>query len=271
MMNFDQKDRFLALLGVERREPSLNGLRELLRAQMARVPFENISKLYYLQHDDLRDIPNLDTYLDGVERFHFGGTCYSNNPYFHQLLASLGYDAKLCGADMNDPDVHFAIMVRLGGREYLVDTGYAAPFNFPLPRDLTENYELISGEDRYVLSPQDATGRSRLEIFRDDKLRHHYLAKPAARTVADFGKVIRDSFQDYSTFMNSIVLTRFVGDRFVRIHNLTLTVARGEEYERRILADRDELVQAIEELFEIPAQITAGVVEKLGSLVDAWK
>ncbi|MBT3222726.1 MAG: hypothetical protein HN348_26930, partial [Proteobacteria bacterium] len=53
----------------------------------------------------LRDIPSLDQYLQGLER-GFGGTCYSNNWYLHQLLKLLGYEVMFCGADMEDPDAH---------------------------------------------------------------------------------------------------------------------------------------------------------------------
>ena len=34
------------------------------------------------------------------------------------------------------------------------------------------------GRDRYVLRPLDAAGCSRLDMYRDGKLRHGYLAKP---------------------------------------------------------------------------------------------
>jgi hypothetical protein len=42
-------DHYLTILGVVRREPSLEALRELLAAHLTRIPFENISKLYYRQ------------------------------------------------------------------------------------------------------------------------------------------------------------------------------------------------------------------------------
>jgi len=238
---------------------------------MTHVPFENISKLLYLQRDGIRNIPSLENYLNGIEQFNFGGTCYSNNSFFQQLLVGLGYDARLCGADMNNPDVHLVIRVLLDSREYLIDVGYAAPFDIPLPRDLHEDYVIRSGEDRYVLKPQDSGGRSRLEMYHDGVLKHGYIAKPEARSITEFSDVILDSFRYDSTFMNSILLTRFLEDRFIIIHNLTLTKTCGEVYEQRVLADRDELTQAVDELFGIPAHITAGVVQKLGSFGDAWE
>lgn len=155
--------RYLNLLGVKRQKPSTNALFELVKAQLIKVPFENVSKLYYKKHYNHRGLVNLETFLDGIERFHFGGTCYPNNYFFYQLLARLGYQIKLCGADMLNPDVHLVSVVSIEQREYLVDVGYAAPFLRPLPRDLTTDHIIVLGRDQYVLKPQDAKGYSHME------------------------------------------------------------------------------------------------------------
>ena len=133
-----------------------------VQAQLVKVPFENVSKLYYKKHHNHQGLPNLEFFLDGIERFHFGGTCYSNNYCFYQLLVNLGYQIKLCGADMFNPDVHLVSVVTVEQQEYLVDVGYAAPFLTPLPRDLTTDYVIVLGRDQYVLKPQDAQGCSQM-------------------------------------------------------------------------------------------------------------
>jgi len=219
--------RYLAILGVVRREPSLEALRELLAAHLTRVPFENISKLYYRKRLGLVNLPAIRLYLEGIDKYHFGGTCYSNNYYFHLLLRSLGYEAKLCASDMKTPQIHALNMIMIEGREYLADTGYAAPLLEPIPRDLTADYETILGRDRYVLRPQDADGSSRLELYRDGVLRHGYLAKPEPKTIEDFSKVIAASFSADATFLNSVLLVRFYPGRSVLIHNLTLIESDG--------------------------------------------
>jgi arylamine N-acetyltransferase len=262
--------RYLAVLGVPRREPTSEALRELVAAHLTRVPFENISKLYNRKHHDLADLPPLQLYLDGIERYHFGGTCYSNNFHFYSLLASLGYDVKLCAADMKTPDVHAVIMVNVDGREYLVDAGYGAPFLSPLPRDLATDYIVELGRDRYILRPQDAIGRSRLEMYRDGQLKHAYLAKPAARRIEEFRHVIAGSFRPDATFLNSLLLTRFYSDRAVMIHNWTLVESQGSESIVRPLASRDQVVAAVEEHFDMPRAIVAEAVNELGDLQDPW-
>ncbi len=266
----DVVDRYLALLGVGRTKPSLAVLRDLVAAHLTRIPFENISKLYYRKALGLETLPDIRLYLDGIERYHFGGTCYSNNCHFHLLLRSLGYEAKLCAADMNTPDVHAVNMIMVDGREYLVDTGYAAPFLEPIPRDLQTGYEIRLGRDRYVLQPQDARGCSRLQLFRNEILRHGYLAKPAPRTLEDFGRVIAASFSADATFLNALLLARFWPGHGVTIHNLSVIESRGEESTVRELQSHEDLVEAIEHHFGIPRQIVGEAINQLNMLQDPW-
>lgn len=263
-------DRYFAILGVARREPSLAALRDLVAAHLTRIPFENISKLYYRKRLGLVNLPPIQLYLDGIEQYHFGGTCYSNNYHFHLLLRSLGYEAKLCASDMKTPQVHALNMIKIEEREYMADTGYAAPLLEPIPRDLAVDYETRLGRDRYVLKPQDANGCSRLELYRDGVLRHGYLAKPEPRKIEDFSKVIAASFSADATFLNSVLLVRFYPGRSVLIHNLTLVESEGNRSTTHELANRDELIAAIEQHFGIAREIVREAVDQLGNLQDAW-
>jgi arylamine N-acetyltransferase len=263
-------ENYLHLLGVQRRRPSIDALFEIVQAHLLRVPFENVSKLYYKKHQGLCSLPGLDLFLDGIQHFHFGGTCYANNYYLYQLLANLGYQIKLCGADMSKPDVHLVSMVTVEKREFLVDAGYAAPFLTPLPLDLTTDYIIELGRDRYVLKPRDAKDCSRMELYRDGNLKHGYLAKPVPRQIREFGQVIADSYRDDATFMNALLLARFFPERSIVIHNLTVIESRGAKADIRTLASRDELSQAISEQFSIPKDITEEVLSGLGELGDAW-
>ena len=260
--------RYLGLLGIQKRPPSFDALRELVAAQMMHVPFENVSKLYYRKRLGLNGIPDITTYLDGIGRYHFGGTCYSNNYYFYLLLRNLGYAAKLCGADMNTPNAHLTVMVMIHEREYLIDVGYAAPFLTPLPRDLAEDYPIVLGRDRYVLKPQDANGCSRLELYRDGNLKHGYLAKPTPKRIEDFS--ISDSFRADATFMNALLLVRFYPDHSLALHNLTVIESQGATSKIHSLNGRDELGQVIEEHFGIPQGIVMEAVGELSQLNDVW-
>jgi len=267
----DDVRRYLDVLGFPRQPPpSLKGLKELVGAQLTRVPFENISKLYYRKRFGLTDMPSLNRYLEGIEQYHFGGTCYSNNFHFYCLLASLEYEARFCAADMASPDVHSVIMVTVDGREYLVDVGYAAPFLEPLPRDLKTDCVVALGRDRYVLKPQDSGGRSRLELYRKGVLKHGYVAKPTPRAITDFRRVVADSFRPAATFLNSILVARFFAGRSIVVHNLTVIESQGARCEVRSLKDLAEAAAVIHLHVGIPQEIVAEAVADLTRMQDAW-
>ena len=59
-------DHYLTILGVVRREPCLEALRELLAAHLTRIPFENISKLYYRKHLGLVDLPTSFIWMESI-------------------------------------------------------------------------------------------------------------------------------------------------------------------------------------------------------------
>jgi arylamine N-acetyltransferase len=263
-------ERYLSILGIEAAPPSLDHLSALVRAQLTRVPFENISKLYLRKTQGASYIPSLEQHLDGIERFSFGGTCYANNPYFYELLRHLGYDIKLCGADMSKPDVHVVSIVRLAGRECLVDVGYGAPFYEPMERGLDRDHEIIFGRNRYVLHPQDGRGRSRMDHFRDGRLIHGYVAKPEPREINHFDEVIRHSYSDAATFMNVVVIERFFPDRSLRFHNFTLTESTSDGAITTRLADRQELIDAVEHHVGISADIVREAVEGIALEADIY-
>jgi len=263
-------EHYLSILGIEAASPSLDHLCALVCAQLTRVPFENISKLFLKKTRGASYIPSLEQHLDGMERFSFGGTCYANNPYFSQLLRHLGYDVDLCGADMSKPDVHVVSIVRLEGREYLVDVGYGAPFFEPMARGLDRDHEIVFGRNRYVLHPQDERGRSRMDHFHDGHLIHGYLAKPAPCQIEHFNDVIRDSYSDSATFMNVVVIERFFSDRSVRFHNFTLTESTPEGATITRLANREDLVDAVEHHIGIPADIVHEAVQGIALEADIY-
>ena len=262
--------RYMRLLGIRAEPPSLDALTRITRAQMLAVPFENVSKLYRMRAEGLKGIPPLESFLDGIERRHFGGTCYANASHLHGLLRFLGYDADLCGADMREPDVHLVNLVRVEGREYLVDVGYGAPFLEPLPRDAAVEQRVSSGEGVYVLSPADVSGRSRLSYFQDGIQRHGYSVNPAPRTIGDFSPAVAASFLPSATFMNALLIVQFIDEGSRVLRNKTLTVTTGAAVQKRTLAATDDVIEAIETEFSIPSSIARVALEGISLTHDTW-
>ena len=261
-------DRYLNILGISHREPSIAALYEIVTVHLTKVPFENISKLLY-KKQGLNYIPALSVYLDGIEKFNFGGTCYSNNYYLYLLLKYLGYDVKLCGADMKNPDVHIVSMVKIGGRDFIVDGGYAAPFTEPLPGDLNENYVITFGDEKYILYPRDDSGYSKLEQYYKGELKHWYTAKPQPRNIGEFRNVIEDSYRDDATFMNAVTIAKFYKNSSLVLRNLALIRTDKNKVTTQII-QHGEIAAVVEKYFGMPRKIVDEAVNELSELKDTW-
>ncbi|MFH1296944.1 MAG: hypothetical protein ABIJ04_06690 [Bacteroidota bacterium] len=61
-------ERYLKVLGIRRKKPGYGELVQIVRNHVMRVPFETISKLYYLRTIGLKEIPPLNLFLDGIPR-----------------------------------------------------------------------------------------------------------------------------------------------------------------------------------------------------------
>jgi arylamine N-acetyltransferase len=256
-------ERYLGILGVRSVTPGIETLSELVAAQLHRVPYETISKLYYFKRGGLKGMPALEQYLAGIEDHHFGGTCYSNNYYFYRLLEHLGFDVRLCEADMTIPGVHVVSVVTVGDREFLVDVGYAAPFSQPLALDLHEDQVIELGRDRYILKPRDTDRCFRMEMYRNGKPKQGYRVRPVARRIEDFREVIEASYRPDARFMKSILLARFFSGRSTVIFNRTLAQSRDGGSAIQALPGHDAIASSIKQHFGIPAGIVREVIADL--------
>lgn len=260
--------KYLELLEVNQSTPSLDYLKRIVKAHLLKIPFENISKLL-LKQKDANTIPDLPQYLAGIEKYSFGGTCYSNNYYLYLLLQHLGFEAKLCGCDMKNPDVHLISIVTIDNHEFIVDGGYAAPFLEPMPRDLKTDFVIELGNERYVLKPKNDEGKSHLEQYHNGELKHWYTVKPQARNFDEFEKVIKDSYADKAMFMNAILITRFFKNGSVVLRNLNLTeTVDGKTSAAKI--DFEDIPKVAHNKFGMPAELVKQAISRLCELKDTW-
>jgi len=266
--NYNLFDKYLGLLEVDKSTPDFNLLKKVVRAHLIKIPFENISKLIF-KKEGMNYIPDLSTYLNGIENYNFGGTCYTNNYYLFLLLEHLGFEIKLCGADMKYPDVHIISIVRLENLEFIVDGGYAAPFFEPLPACLTNDYIINFGLEKYIVKPKDETDRTRVEQYYEGKLQHWYTVKPEPRKIEDFDNVIRNSFSVDAVFMNAIRITRFSekGAMILKNQYLTKTVYNESSI---IKIHLDEIPSTIQENFGIPSSVIKKAIGHLKELKNIY-
>ena len=261
-------DKYLDILKVEFSSPTFESLRKIVKAHLVKIPFENISKLYYKKRRVL-NIPDLSAFLSGIENFNFGGTCYTNNYYLYTLLEHLGYKIKLCGADMKSPDVHLISIVTIDEQEYIIDCGYAAPFFNPLPRNLNEDYIISFGEEKYIVKPKDELDRTKVEQYNNGKLQHWYTAKPQRRKIGEFAKVIEDSYADDATFMNAVRITKYTEKGSIVLKNLYLTETTGSQYST-IKIELKNIPSIVQEKFGMPANIVEEAISSINDLKDIY-
>ena len=261
-------DKYLELIGIEASDPTFGLLKRIVKAHLIKIPFENISKLL-IKKQGIKDIPNFGAYLEGIEKYSFGGTCYSNNYHLYLLLVHLGFDVKLCSADMKNPDVHIISMVKIDAKEFIVDAGYAAPFLKPLPRDLKTDYTIKLGNEKYIVKPKDENGRTKVEQYSENELQHWYTAKPQSRTIDEFRKVIEDSYADDATFMNALRITSYSENGSIALKNLTLSETTGKNT-HTIKITRNEIPAVVQEKFGIPEYLVREALESIKELKDIY-
>ena len=263
-------EKYLEILKISKRNPSIGALTQIVKAHLTTIPFENISKIYYKSIYGLTTIPDFDLYIEGISKHNFGGTCYSNNYYLNQLLNFLGYDVRLCGADMTNPDVHIVNIVSIDNGDYLVDVGYAAPFLKPIPLDLKEEYKIAWGSDEYIILPKTEIGYSELKMFRNGKIMHGYIAKPYPRSISEFKNVIKESFRESASFLNAILLVRFKPKSSIMIHNFSSVEANNLISKNIKLKSKEELIDNIYMHFAIPKDIVKESLNHIRNFEDAW-
>ncbi|HWR15661.1 MAG TPA: arylamine N-acetyltransferase [Terriglobales bacterium] len=241
---------YLRLLGFEAPPSGLDGLRQLIQAHLYRIPFENVSKLLLFAEEKRGRPIGIAEFLDNIQHHDLGGTCYTSNPFFAELLHECGYDAELLSADMNTPHVHSCIRVNLDGRAWHVDVGYASPFLEPVPLDSLP-YAFERGNMRWVFE-RAADGRLACREFTAGNEVHGYRVNEERRDYEFFRNIITDSFQRGRTFMGLLRLVRIFPDRTVELKNRTMRIHRGTSSTEATLSSMEELREAVNNLFLIP-------------------
>jgi arylamine N-acetyltransferase len=130
-------DRYLAMLGVERKPPSLEAVAEITRAHTERVMFGSIQSLMRRREQPEGPVPpmDFDHLLTTWENRTGTGVCFEVAAMVHRLLTELGYKAHVVLAGVNWWGGHQAVVVELHGRQWMVDAGNGAPFFDPVPLD----------------------------------------------------------------------------------------------------------------------------------------
>jgi N-hydroxyarylamine O-acetyltransferase len=241
--------RYLRLLGIRTpiagpaalHEAALN---EIVHRHLCRVPFENVSKLLLLGREGAGRVTTLAEFLDGIEHYDLGGTCHTNNPFLVALLEALGYEADLLGADMNKPNVHTSIRVRLSGVEYHVDVGFGAPFRCAICLDRLP-WEFVQGCHRFAFDRAAMPDAYEASVYAGEQRLHGYIVHPPAQETGFFESTVIESYRPGMTFTSMLRIIRFFDDYAADIEDAKLSIHRGGETTTKLLRNMAEMRAAV--------------------------
>ncbi|HEV2827937.1 MAG TPA: arylamine N-acetyltransferase [Pyrinomonadaceae bacterium] len=239
--------------------PTAAVLRELQRAHLLTVPFENLS--IHSSEPIVLDDEALFTKI--VERRR-GGFCYECNGLFAALLRALEFDVTMLSAEVanasggfSQPFDHMALMVKLEQR-WLVDVGFGDSFLEPLLLD--ERSEQIQGAHGYRIT---ADGNYLILTRRDNeewKPQYRFTLQPYQ--YEDFAGMCRyHQTSPQSHFTQGRICSRATDDG----GRITLSAAKGPtpsdmrlinttgnaERNERVLQSREEYADALRKHFGV--------------------
>lgn len=161
-------------------------LDELVYQHQCHVPFECLDTY----HTEAFIPLDKDSLYEKIVTRRRGGFCFELNGLFVLLLRGLGFDAfsVACRVAVNRTDLgnisHRATMVRLDGKEYIVDVGLGGPMA-AFAVELSEERQTGHGETYWV---EDAPGDWKLICRLNDQQERHptVLFAPVALVPKDF-------------------------------------------------------------------------------------
>ncbi|WP_223279904.1 arylamine N-acetyltransferase family protein [Streptomyces sp. SDr-06] len=249
--------------------PTLDTLRELHRAHVATIPFENLDVA--LGRPVRLDVKSLLAKLVGQAR---GGYCYEQNSLFAAVLERLGFECTARGARVRargtvlPPMTHALLAVPAEGQLWLCDTGFG--HQGPLePVPLRDGAVVEQGGWTFgVVTEEDGTHvlRSR----RREGWLDLYAFAPQAINPADFTVMNHySSSHPRSRFVGQVVAQRTApGVRRALVRDEFTTIRTdGTEERRRVAAD--ELGTLLSEAFDIVMEREE--VAQLGALAQGLK
>lgn len=212
-------------------------LRDLHRAHLEAVPFENLS----IHLGEPISLAEADL-MDKIVSRRRGGFCYELNGAFACLLESLGarvrrLSARVYGDDgvPSPPFDHLALVVRLpdGSGPWLADVGFGSHSTYPLLADARDEQADPGG--RFLLA---GAPDGDIDVVKDGQ--PQYRLELRERALADFVPTCWwQQTSPQSHFTRSVICSRLTADGRVSIsgHKLIRTVA-GQRFEQDLPGDQ---------------------------------
>jgi len=238
---------YLNRIGVARPESAGAGaLRQLHRAHLMAVPFENLSihlgEPISLTQDDL---------LGKIVTRRRGGFCYELNGAFALLLETLGYSvirvaARVYGGDMLGPPFdHLALLVRPadGSGPWLADVGFGSHSTYPLLLDDERVQQDPAGA--FLIKPAEDGD---VDVLKASEPQYRFERR--RRWLEDFVPTCWwQQTSPQSHFTKSVICSLLTADGRISISGRTLITTSDGTKTEQDLGDDDAVLAAYREHF----------------------
>jgi N-hydroxyarylamine O-acetyltransferase len=230
-------------------QPTAETLRELHRAHLLAVPFENLD--IHLGREIVLDGER--SYAKVVEQRR-GGFCYELNGAFGGLLTALGFNVKMLAAGVGRADGsfgplfdHMALRVELD-EPWLADVGFGEGFREPLRLDVAGEQAQAFGTYRIRRD-----GEWRVLERRDGEAwpsEYRFMLQPYEYT--DYAEMCRyHQTSPQSSFTQKRVCTLATPDGRVTLTNNRLITTAGGARQERELTSESEIAATLRDQFGV--------------------
>lgn len=237
-------------------KPDLATIAALIRCQQMRIPFENLNALYNnkisIQLDDIFE----KLVVDGR-----GGYCYELNGLFGCVLEFLRVPfyfvaARPIRGPSRLPPTHAAIVAKIDGQNYLIDTGFGSltprePV-FIDPNRAKSGYELSLGIDKAHLKINEF-GEYQLSIWNQEQWepRYSFANRPVDWVDFELANYWNSNNPDSLFTQKPIIVIVTPNGRKILLGNELKIIEDGETSVRNI--DADEYLNVLWHEFAIIA------------------
>jgi N-hydroxyarylamine O-acetyltransferase len=231
-------------------EPTAASLRELHRAHLFAVPFENLDIAL-----GRRIVTDEAMILHKVVRQRRGGFCYELNAAFAALLRALGFEVTLLSARVARPNGaespefdHLTLLVDLEDH-WLADVGFGESFLEPLGLEPGIEQPDPAGTFRLVEKGDDLQMET---AGREGMWKPQYSFSLQPRKLEDFsGMCHYHQTSPESHFTQNRICSRATPDGRITLSGMKLITTVNGKREERVLVSEDERIPVLREQFGI--------------------
>jgi N-hydroxyarylamine O-acetyltransferase len=230
--------------------PTLETLRNLHRAHLLAVPFENLDIALGRQI-----VCKEEAFLGKIVEHRRGGFCYELNGAFAALLRALGFKVTLLAARVPRDDGsespefdHLTLRVDLE-QAWLADVGFGDCFLDPLRLEV--DVEQVQDGRCFRISELDGSFHvERLEPSTTWKRQYSFTLRP--RHLEEFAAMCRyHQTSPESPFTRKSICSRATPDGRITLADKKLIVARNGSKEERVLQSEQEWHAALQQHFGV--------------------